>query len=199
MATPTTAVNEVAGLTGQLHPPAEAYELDDTNVRVDQLRRALEVRDESRALIQQVLEEALAPFHYGLRDIERRLDAVERRAPQPLSPGPQVVAAPVAPVVVHQVAQAPQLVQAPQPIRSLPQAAAAPMIMAAAQGDPFTYRADLNSPQFPIPAPPRLPSFDYVVPFDGARRQRRIVMLFALILTLIFGALFAALIWSHFR
>jgi hypothetical protein len=49
-----------------------------------------------------------------------------------------------------------------------------------------------------IPPAPRAPTLDWDVgPFDGARRRRRIGWLFAMLVVIVFGALFGALIWSR--
>jgi hypothetical protein len=165
------------------------------------VRRAFELREEARTLLQQVLEESLAPLHFGLRDLERRLQALETQAAEPPSAPP----APV-PVPIPAVAHAP--VPVPQVFAAAPYAAAPPA--PAAFADPYpaqirvaaspadAYGGFLTNPQPAIPAPPRMPSFDYgVVPFDGARRKRRVVAFFALLLVIIFGGLFTALIWSR--
>src|SRR5215470_17638572 len=42
--------------------------------RLDELWRIEEIRREARGLLNEVLQEALAPVHFALRDLERRVD-----------------------------------------------------------------------------------------------------------------------------
>ena len=200
MSTPTaTAITAVTSVTAS--PNAQVRrgndDLDEARDRGEDLRRAFEVREEARTLMQQVLEESLAPLHFGLRELERRLEALERRPPPAPAPAPTAVvhaAAPPVPAPVAQpVAPAPVIPPAVATLPLLPQLQ--PVVRAPPPG---AYGGILVGAQAQLPAPPRLPSFDYdVVPFDGARRKRRVVALFALLITVIFGALFAALIWSR--
>jgi hypothetical protein len=149
---------------------------EPTRVQPDDLRRALEVRDEARALLQQALEEALAPLHFAVRDLERRLAAIE-------APPPPSYEAP------------PPAVPRPQPLPALPPPAVAAVVQRPPTADPFA--SVVVAPEVAIPAAPRAPSLDWDVPFDGARRRRRIALLFAVFVVLIFGALFGALISSR--
>ena len=161
-------------------------EEEQTRVQPDDIRRALEIRDEARVLLQQVLEEALAPLHYAVRDLERRLAALEPDSMAPPAPAPTPVAAPVA---------AP-----PPPQRAIPPPAVASVIVHQTPGDPFgTVVVAPQVPGLPIPPAPRAPSLDWEVPFEGARRRRRIGILVALAVVIVFGALMGGLIWSRVR
>lgn len=74
--------------------PAETADARDARARAEDLRRAHDLREEARALLQQTLEEALAPLHFAVRDLERRLaalEAVPRVAPPPVQAAPAPV------------------------------------------------------------------------------------------------------------
>ena len=146
-----------------------AREGNDARARGDDVQRAHQVREEARALLQQALEEALAPLHYAVRDLERRLVALEE-APR-LAPAPPIAAP--APAQGYPRSQA-----------LIPPPAVVPVVQVA---------------QVVVAPPaPRAPSFDWgaQVPFDGARRRRRVVGFFVMFLVLVFGALFGNLILS---
>jgi hypothetical protein len=53
------------------------------------------------------------------------------------------------------------------------------------------------SPVVVVPSESGVPSFDGDIPFDGARRRRRVGILFAIFLVIVFGALFGALLSSR--
>ncbi len=157
--------------------PIESLEARVERARTDELRRAHELREEARALLQQTLEEALAPLHFAVRDLERRLVMLEEQ------PRPAPAAQPAAP---------PLAVARPQ---ALPPAAASPPLPGGRAGSTPALAPSVSR----VVAPPaaRAPSLDFgVVPFDGARRRRRVVGLFVLFLVLVFGALLATLVSS---
>jgi hypothetical protein len=156
-------------------------EEEPTRIQPEDIRRAVEIREETRLLIRETLEEALAPLHYAVRTLERRLDAIEasnRRSQD------------------HIAAPQPPAAAPPQTLsRAIP-----PPAVAAATYDPRDPFGSVvaASEVVTIPPAPRAPALDWDAgPFDGARRKRRIVMLFALMVVIVFGALFGALIWSR--
>jgi hypothetical protein len=73
---------------------------DRASAGIEAARQHEELRNEARALVQDVLSEALAPLHYGMRDLVRRLDDLERRAvpsvPPPPPPAATAAPAPIA-------------------------------------------------------------------------------------------------------
>ena len=154
-------------------------EEEPARVQAGDVRRAHEIRDEARILLQQVLEEALAPLHYAVRDLERRLEAIEQQSPAPPPAPPPVAPAPVA-------------------VRAIPPpAAVAPAV--ARQTANVSFGAVVATSYVPIPPAPRAPSIDLEVPFDGARRQRRVVVLFILLILILFGSLIGAAVASRIR
>jgi hypothetical protein len=129
--------------------------------------------------------EALAPVQQAFRDIQRRLDDLERR---PLVVGP----APVAPAPPVGAMRAPQATLA---------------------GGVTAMGSDLPGSIAPIPVTlaslaPRPPVLDVAAierdasvnidgAIDGRRRKLRLVLTFVLLLLVIFGGLFAALAYSY--
>jgi hypothetical protein len=166
-------------------PVAQAIEVAaPPRIPIEDARRALEIRDEARVLLQQVLEEALAPLHYAVRDLERRLEAIEQRPPAP--PG-AIGLPPVAP--------------APSPARAAPAPppVATVVVRQASPDDPY------GSVVAARPAPPIAPRSGLIsidvdlgdVPFSGARRKRRVIVFFVVFLLVVFGTLFGAALLSR--
>jgi hypothetical protein len=153
-------------------------------VPIEDARRALEIRDEARVLLQQVLEEALAPLHYAVRDLERRLDAIEQRSPAP----PGATALPP----VAAAGGSPRAAPAAPPVATV-------VVRQASPDDPY------GSVVAARPAPPIAPRTGLIsievdlgeVPFSGARRKRRVIVFFVLFLLIVFGTLFGAALLSR--
>jgi hypothetical protein len=168
------------------HGFQEPEEEDEpTRIQPDDIRRAVEIREDARVLLREALDEALAPLHYAVRDFERRLDALESAAARAPAPPPQ-----------HEYAHAPPPPVAPaQAPRAIPPPAS--VIVQNDPRDPFG-SVVMASEVVTIPPAPRAPVMDWETsPFDGARRRRRVVVLFGLLVVIVFGALFGALIWSR--
>jgi hypothetical protein len=154
----------------------DEQEDEPTRIQPDDIRRAVEIREDARVLLREALEEALAPLHYAVRNLERRLDTLETSASRSL--GDHGRADPPAP-----------------PPRAIPPPAS--VIVQNDPRDPFG-SVVMASEVVTIPPAPRAPALDWETsPFDGARRKRRIALLFALMVLIVFGALFGALIWSR--
>jgi hypothetical protein len=178
-------------------PPPRTLDLDDepedepTRIQPDDIRRAVEIREESRLLVREAIDEALAPLHYALRALERRVESLEANAgTAPAAPPP--AAAPMPPVMAPPAALA----------RAIPPPAAASVIVQPDPRDPYGAVAPAPAPApadvITIPPAPRAPALDWdTAPFDGARRRRRLAIAFGFFVLLIFGALFGALIWSR--
>jgi hypothetical protein len=157
---------------------------DERAERALREERAARERDEgdTRVLVQQMLVEALAPLHFAIRDLERRLVALEQAPPPVAAPRPAFPSA-------GGIAGAPSLERTP-----MPGAGVAPV---SGKMNLDVFGAVVAAPRVLAEPPPRAPSFDIVIPFDGARRRRRIGILFAVFIVLVFGALFGALISSR--
>jgi hypothetical protein len=159
-------------------------------------QRAEEIRDEARGLVHQALEEALAPLHFRVNELERRLETHERnaRAAAAASPPPPQVAPRAAPPAPPPMAYAP-LVPAPAPM-AYPPLAPAPMAMAPmapagyAPADPYVGAVAL-------PRPPAISTFDDDLPFDGARRKRNVLVFFGILFVLVVGGLLASMAMSY--
>jgi hypothetical protein len=178
----------------------------------DDARRAVEAREEARGIAQQVLEEALAPLHFRVHELERRIDMIEVAAkvaaarPVPAAvPTQPFEAAPSAPRMYADVRPSPGPTPAamPAPVRApAPQsgpffaAPAAPGYAAPAQPQPV-------APPYPVvPAPPAMPRFDGYdidVPFDGRRRKRNVILMFAALFVVAVGGLLASMVASYMR
>lgn len=145
-------------------------------------RRADEMRAEVRAALSDVLDEALAPLHASLRELERRLDDVERRPLPSVAPTTRSDAQSAAVRARH------------DPFASVP----APAMRAPRPSMPVSYAQPSQTHGSVGPQAPAA-SLDFDVPFDGAKRRRKLATTFAVMLVLIFGALFAALAFSYNR
>jgi hypothetical protein len=152
-------------------------------------RRAGEIRDEAQGLVRQVLEEALAPLHFRMSDLERRIEALERAAaapPAPVPPPPQLAQRPVAPPPAPMAYAPPPAAFAPMPVQAAAIPIARPLDLYAA-----------------IPGPPRVPdlgpSYDIDVPFDGRRRKRKVLALFAVLFVVLLGGLLTSMAMSYSR
>src|SRR6185312_12093103 len=124
-------------------------------LRLDAIARAGEIRDEARALLRQALEEALAPIHYELLEVKRRVTELEKK-PSPPPPPP----APAAPVAL-----------APQPAPPPPRVAVDPFAMAPATAAPPA--PNVAAPARVVAPPPsssRVGSIGDLTQFDGSRR-----------------------------
>jgi hypothetical protein len=175
----------------------------------DDARRAQEARDEARGIAQQVLEEALAPLHFRVHELERRIDMLEVAAkaaaarPVPVAvPTQPFEAAPSAPRMYADLRPSP----GPMPV-AMPAPVRAPV--PAPQNGPF-YAAPAApaqpspmAPQYPVvAAPPGMPKFegyDIDVPFDGRRRKRNVILMFAALFVVAVGGLLASMIASYMR
>lgn len=145
--------------------------------------RADEIRNEARLMVRSALEEALAPLHYSIRDLERRLGDLERRPASAATPPTSAAAPGVGP---------------PQALYVNP-AAPAPEMRRMARSNPFAAAAPAEIAAAPVVVPARQVSVpqDVVASFDGSRRRRRITIFFILALLLTIGALLAAMIGSR--
>jgi hypothetical protein len=158
-------------------PPSEptlvrAEPVNEAALMAGDVRRAQEVRDEAQGMVRQALEEALAPLHFQLNSLERRLDALERRPagvpmPAPSSPGlspmaplapsqpqggprPAAPPAPVAPRIVPP----PQQVQPAPPLFAQPPFASGALSAQPPVQAPPAYAQPLYAPAPPLPAAP---------------------------------------------
>jgi hypothetical protein len=177
---PPPAPPLIRALSTEPPPPAEPRAAfpseEDTRVRVDEARRADEIRNEARALVHEALQELLAPIHHGMRELERRLDELERRpAAQPAS--------------ARTAAARPMTVA--QPASTMASAARVP-------ADPFA-SAVATAPRAQVAPTSRASLLNIDVPFDGKRRQRKVTIFFSLLLLAVFGTLFATLALSYMR
>jgi hypothetical protein len=184
--------------------------------------RAEQVRDEARGLVHQALEEGLAPLHFRVHELQRRIEALEQaRADAEAEPEPEPPTPP--PPQVMQRAYAPQpppmafapppppMAFAPPPPAQMGYAPPAPAQMAyAPQPPPMAY-----APAAPAYAPPAEPfvggavlprppaisvgGYDIDVPFDGARRKRRVLVAFAILFVVLLGGLLASMAMSYSR
>ena len=180
-------------------PPDPGSDWDDeTRVQPDEILRALGVREDTREVMRQMLEEALAPLHFAVRDLERRLSALERMPPPQVAPPGAV--APHARPVGHVPPDAIPSVEIAPSVSGpayVPPHAGPPGATSVPRMNLDVFGAVVTSPRVLAVPPPRAASFDGEIPFDGARRRRRIGLLFGIFLVLIFGALFGALISSR--
>lgn len=175
---------------------------DDARAEV---RRAEDAREEARGIAHQVLEEALAPLHFRVHELERRIDMLEiaaklalaRPVPAPVATQP-FEAAPSAPRVYAEMRGSPGPMAVAMP---------APVLPPAVQPGPF-YAAPVEpapalAPQYPVvPAPPAMPKFegyDLDVPFDGRRRKRNVILMFAALFVVAVGGLLASMVASYLR
>jgi hypothetical protein len=166
-------------------------------------RRAEDAREEARGIAHQVLEEALAPLHFRVHELERRIDMLETAAKV-------AVARPVpAPVPTQPFEAAPSAPRMYAEMRGSPGPMAAAMPAPAVQPGPF-YAAPVQpapalaiAPQYPVvPAPPAMPKFegyDLDVPFDGRRRKRNVILMFAALFVVAVGGLLASMVASYLR
>jgi hypothetical protein len=169
-------------------------------------RRAQDAREEARGIAHQVLEEALAPLHFRVHELERRIDMLEAAAKaavaRPAVPAPVPTrpfeAAPSAPGMAAEMRASPGPMAAAMP---------APVPPPPVQPGPF-YAAPVPQPpamsaQYPVvPAPPAMPKFegyDLDVPFDGRRRKRNVILMFAALFVVAVGGLLASMVASYLR
>jgi hypothetical protein len=172
-------------------PPAEAPIDERMLAMVESARRSDEMRNEARAVIHETLEEAMAPLSYAMRELERRFADMERRLTElEQRPAPRA-AAPSAPNVVAAAAAAPVFAPAKRaPVDPYPPAAAAAPVRAPQATVP---RAAVPVADIPISLG------DIDVPFDGRKRQRRVVVFFTFLFILVFGGLLGTMIFSYVR
>jgi hypothetical protein len=176
----------------------------------DNVRRAQEAREEARAMAHQVLEEAMAPLHFRVRELERRIEALEHA---PKAAGGRPVPPPVptqpfeaAPSSSRMFGEAPASPM-PPPMPMMPAGAnapfyAPPVAPAPPAAPPYAPVAPISA-QYPVvPRPPSMPKFDGYdidVPFDGRRRKRKVIVMFALLFVVAVGGLLASMAASYMR
>jgi hypothetical protein len=149
--------------------------------------------EDVRAIVKLAVDAALAPVLASLRDLERRIAPIERLAaaasvaPPPL---PQAQARPPdrAAAAIARPASPPAAVAAPAPIA----ASAAPVARS-------PYALPTPGPVLDLAAIDRDQSIDIDMPFDGARRRRRMAVGCGMIFVLSLGGLLAILIHSYMR
>jgi hypothetical protein len=155
-----------------------------------------EPHEDPRALVRAAVGEALAPVQQAFREIQRRLDDLERR---PIAVAP----APAAPAAVAPAAAATAPAQYRPPQATYPGGNMAPgSLMPAATVSMVPIPVTIASM---APRPPILDvaaiERDVNVHIDGAidgrRRRLRLALTFTLVLVAIFGGLFAALAYSY--
>jgi hypothetical protein len=173
----------------------------------DDARRAVEAREEARGIAQQVLEEALAPLHFRVHELERRIDMLESAA-KAAAARPIPVAVPTQPFEAAPSAPRMYADMRPSP-GQMPAAIPAPVRAPAPQNGPFYAAPEPPAqpppmaPQYPVvPAPPAMPKFDGYdidVPFDGRRRKRNVILMFAALFVVAVGGLLASMVASYMR
>jgi len=85
---------------------------------------------------------------------------------------------------------------APPAPMAYPQLAPAPMVMAPMTNAAHAY-VDPYAGVAALPRPPAISSFDVDVPFDGARRKRKVLVLFAVLFLVLLGGLLASMAMSY--
>ena len=156
-----------------------------------------------RARLESLIDAALAPVYRILRDLERRLEDLERRprqntlvaAPPPPALAPLPAPDPLAAAIARPApAPAPPPTPAPAPAIA---PAPAPAPVRIAQATPSVMRS--AAPALDLAAIAHERHTDLDVPFDGARRRRRIAIGFVVFLVVVFGILFGVLAQSYMR
>jgi hypothetical protein len=143
--------------------------------------------------VRSAVGEALAPVQQAFRDIQRRLDDLERRPMTVVASAPAVAAAPtaLAPMRPPQ-ATYPGGVAAPGSVVpvSVAPASLVPIPVTIASIAP-------RPPLFDIAAIERDTNIQIDGAIDGRRRKLRLALTFVLLLLIVFGGLFAALAYSY--
>jgi hypothetical protein len=139
--------------------------------------------------VRSAVGEALAPVQLAFRDIQRRLDDLERR--------PVTVAASAPPITVPAPMRPPQ---ATYPGGAAAPGSVVPVSVAPASIVPIPVTVASIAPRppiFDIAAIERDVSIQIDGAIDGRRRKRRLALTFVLVLLVLFGGLFAALANSY--
>jgi hypothetical protein len=147
-------------------------------------------QEDPRTLVRLAVGEALAPVQQAFRDIQRRLEELERR--------PLVVApAPVAPAPALGAMRAPQAT-VPGGVTATGTDLAVSMVPVSVGPVPVTIGSLApRPPVLDVAAIERDASVTIDGAIDGRRRKLRLVLTFVLLLLLVFGGLFAALANSY--
>jgi hypothetical protein len=142
-----------------------------------------QAREDAEARVRIAVAQAVAPLNQTIRELQRRIEELERRpAAQAPAAAFNVVASTVSavPVEAYRQRQAshPGAIAVPSPAASAPALAARAQVLDVAAID-------------------RTVSVDADFALDGRRRRRRLVITFVLFLVAVFGGLFAALANSY--
>jgi hypothetical protein len=144
------------------------------------------------ALVRAAVGEALAPVQHAFRDLQRRIEDLERRP----AAAPAVVSVAAAPAITpaHAAASA---VAAPAPYRPPQATYPGPGVVSLAPIPITVGSIAPRPPLFDVAAIERDASVVIDGALDGRRRKVRLALTFVLILLVIFGGLFAALANSY--
>jgi hypothetical protein len=149
-----------------------------------------------RVLMRAAVDEALAPVQQAFRDINRRIDELERR---PLAAAPMAApaTAPSPAASAGPQAIAPPPYRPPQATFPGPGGSMAPIPISVASLAPGAPSLAPRPPVLDVAAIERDASVTIDGAIDGRRRKLRLALTFVLLLLLVFGGLFAALAYSY--
>jgi hypothetical protein len=155
-------------------PPARAPAVTSAGI-------APQPHEDPRALARAAVEDALGPVHQAFRELQRRIEELERRA----TAAAAAAASPASPVATS----APlALSSIPAPYRPAASIAPIPVTLASLAPRP---------PVLDVAAIERDSTVSIDGAIDGRRRRLRIALTFVLLLLVVFGGLFAALAYSY--
>jgi hypothetical protein len=149
--------------------------------------------EDLRAIVRAAMGESLVPVQQAFRDINRRIEELERR---PAVTAPALIAA--APVAAAATAS-PNAVAAPYrpPQATHPGGSMAPIPVTLGSLAPGPASLTPRAPILDVAAIERDASVTIDGAIDGRKRKVRLAITFVLLLLVVFGGLFAALAYSY--
>ncbi len=154
-----------------------------------------EPHEDARALVRAAVGEALAPVQQAFREIQRRLDDLERR-PLVVAPAPAAAAGPTATLAA--AAMRPPQATYPGGVAVAGNELPASVVPVSIAPIPITVGSIApRPPVLDIAAIERDRNVSIDGAIDGRRRKLKIAITFTLLLLAVFGGLFAALAYSY--
>ncbi len=185
----------------------EPTRVGDDEMPTGMLQTATNPQPDVRAIVKDAVDAALMPMLRSLMDLQRRIEQIEQRPAAPVATAASAAAPapaprqpdPFASAMARPLSSPPPAMPAPV-ARVAPAAPLAPAAPAApAARSPYALPVGPSGPTLDIAAINRDVALDFDMPFNGARRRKRMAIGCVTIFVVSLGGLLAILLHSYMR